>query len=43
MNSKLLEFDNVSLTQHIGASTQEAQKRAGIMIAEEVIKALKCK
>ena len=43
MNSKLLEFDNVVLTQHIGASTHEAQKRAGIMIAEEVIKALKCK
>lgn len=43
MNSKLLEFDNVVLTQHIGASTREAQKRAGIMIAEEVIKALKCK
>jgi D-3-phosphoglycerate dehydrogenase len=43
INSKLLEFDNVVLTQHIGASTHEAQKRAGIMIAEEVIKALKCK
>ena len=41
LNSKLLEFDNVVLTQHIGASTHEAQKRAGIMIADEVIKALK--
>lgn len=43
MSSKLLGYDNVVLTQHIGASTHEAQKRAGIMIAEEVIKALKCK
>jgi len=43
IKSKLLEYDNVVLTQHIGASTHEAQKRAGIMIAEEVIKALKCK
>ncbi len=42
LNSKLLECDNVVLTQHIGASTYEAQKRAGIIIAEEVIKALKC-
>lgn len=41
MNSKLLEFDNVVLTQHIGASTHEAQKRAGVMIADEVIKVLK--
>ena len=43
MNSKLLEYDNVVLTQHIGASTHEAQKKAGLMIAEEVIKALKSK
>ena len=41
IKSNLLEYDNVVLTQHIGASTHEAQKRAGIMIAEEVIKALK--
>lgn len=43
LNSKLIEYENVVLTQHIGASTHEAQKRAGIMIAEEVIKALKNK
>lgn len=43
INSKLLECENVVLTQHIGASTYEAQNRAGIIIAEEVIKALKCK
>ena len=42
-NSKLIEYDNVVLTQHIGASTHEAQKKAGLMIAEEVIKALKSK
>ncbi|KYC52031.1 MAG: Glyoxylate reductase [Candidatus Methanofastidiosum methylothiophilum] len=41
LNSKLLQYDSVVLTQHIGASTHEAQKRAGIMIADEVIKALK--
>ncbi len=41
LNSKLLQYGSIVLTQHIGASTHEAQKRAGVMIADEVIKALK--
>lgn len=32
----LLEFDNVVLTPHLGASTREAQDRAGTQIAEYV-------
>ncbi|HKZ42023.1 MAG TPA: NAD(P)-dependent oxidoreductase, partial [Candidatus Hodarchaeales archaeon] len=31
---------NILLTPHIGASTHEAQKRAGTMVAEEVLKVL---
>ncbi|MCL2825840.1 MAG: phosphoglycerate dehydrogenase [Eggerthellaceae bacterium] len=34
--SPLHEFDNVVLTPHLGASTKEAQTRAGIQIAEYV-------
>ncbi|MDR2715635.1 MAG: phosphoglycerate dehydrogenase [Coriobacteriaceae bacterium] len=34
--SPLHEFDNVVLTPHLGASTKEAQARAGIQIAEYV-------
>lgn len=34
--SPLHEFDNVILTPHLGASTKEAQSRAGIQIAEYV-------
>lgn len=34
--SPLHEFDNVILTPHLGASTKEAQARAGIQIAEYV-------
>jgi len=34
--SPLHEFDNVLLTPHLGASTKEAQTRAGIQIAEYV-------
>ncbi|RLF81021.1 3-phosphoglycerate dehydrogenase [Thermococci archaeon] len=36
----LTKFDNVVLTPHIGASTVEAQERAGIEVAEKVIKVL---
>jgi D-3-phosphoglycerate dehydrogenase len=32
----LLELDNVVLTPHLGASTQEAQDRAGVIVAEQV-------
>ena len=35
-DSPLHEFDNVLLTPHLGASTKEAQTRAGIQIAEYV-------
>ncbi|NJD99680.1 3-phosphoglycerate dehydrogenase [Thermococcus sp. LS1] len=37
----LTKLDNVVLTPHIGASTMEAQERAGLEIAEKVIQALK--
>ncbi|USG99490.1 D-2-hydroxyacid dehydrogenase [Thermococcus argininiproducens] len=37
----LTRFDNVVLTPHIGASTVEAQARAGIEVAEKVVKILK--
>ncbi len=37
----LLELPNVIATPHLGASTQEAQDRAGVMIAEQVGAALK--
>lgn len=33
----ILKLDNVSLSPHIGASTQEAQKRVGIEMAERII------
>jgi D-3-phosphoglycerate dehydrogenase / 2-oxoglutarate reductase len=36
----LLELDNVVVTPHLGASTQEAQDRAGIIVAEQVAAAL---
>ena len=35
-DSPLHEFDNVLLTPHLGASTHEAQVRAGVQIAEYV-------
>jgi len=37
----LTKLDNVVLTPHIGASTVEAQERAGIEVAEKVVKVLK--
>ncbi len=39
--SPLLGLDNVILTPHIGASTVEGQRRAGVIVAEQVIKVLK--
>lgn len=35
-DSPLMEFENVILTPHLGASTREAQDRAGVQIAEFV-------
>lgn len=40
---ELLELDEVIVTPHLGASTAEAQKAAAMVIAEEVIEALKNK
>ncbi|MBI5000327.1 MAG: phosphoglycerate dehydrogenase [Euryarchaeota archaeon] len=40
-NSPLLTLDNIILTPHIGASTHEGQERAGVMVAEQVLKALR--
>lgn len=39
--SPLFEFENVVVTPHLGASTVEAQDKAGKMIAEQVIAALR--
>jgi D-3-phosphoglycerate dehydrogenase len=36
----LLELDNVVLTPHLAASTEEAQDRAGVIVAEQVAAAL---
>ncbi len=36
----LLEFDNVVVTPHLAASTDEAQDRAGLIVAEQVAAAL---
>ena len=38
--SPLFTLDNVSLTPHIGANTVEGQYRAGVIVAEQVIKVL---
>ena len=37
---RLLELDNVVVTPHLAASTEEAQDRAGLIIAEQVAAAL---
>ena len=39
-DSPLFEMPNVVVTPHLGASTQEAQDKAGVTIAEQVIMAL---
>src|SRR6266550_1765656 len=36
----LLELDNVVVTPHLAASTEEAQERAGVIVAEQVVAAL---
>jgi D-3-phosphoglycerate dehydrogenase / 2-oxoglutarate reductase len=40
MNRELLEHPNVLVTPHIGASTVEAQRRAGADIVDEVLRAV---
>ncbi|WP_456472440.1 phosphoglycerate dehydrogenase [Methanocaldococcus sp.] len=40
-NSPLLELDNVICTPHQGASTEEAQKAAGTIVAEQIKKILR--
>ncbi len=37
---KIIRHPRVLVTQHIGAQTMEAQKRAGIMLAEKILKEL---
>ena len=39
-DSKLFTLDNVVVTPHLGASTSEAQDKAGTMVAEAVVLAL---
>jgi D-3-phosphoglycerate dehydrogenase len=41
--SKLLELDNIVLTPHIAASTNEAQRDAAIIAADEIVKVFKGK
>jgi len=40
-DSKLRQIDNLVLTPHLGASTQEAQENVGIDVAKQMIEALK--
>jgi len=40
-DSKLFALDNVVVTPHLGASTTEAQDKAGTMVAEAVVLALR--
>lgn len=40
-DNPLLRFENIHLTPHLGASTKEAQVRAGTMVAEQVLMVLK--
>ena len=39
-DNKLLTLDNVVVTPHLGANTQEAQIRAGTVCAEQILKVL---
>jgi D-3-phosphoglycerate dehydrogenase len=39
-NESVLKHEKISLTPHIGASTEEAQERIGVELAEKVIEAL---
>jgi len=39
-SGRIFQFDNVVVTPHLGASTQEAQDRAGVIVAEQVAAAL---
>lgn len=39
--TRFMEFDNVTMTPHIGANTVDAQFKAGTMVSEQVIMALK--
>lgn len=43
LNHPLLGLENVVLTAHIGASTEEAQERAGIDIAKKIVEYFKLK
>jgi D-3-phosphoglycerate dehydrogenase len=38
--SPLFQFENVIVTPHLGASTKEAQDKAGLMIADQIIAGL---
>ncbi len=40
-NAELLQHPRVIPTPHLGASTREAQRRAGMQVVEEVVRALK--
>ncbi|MCK5548040.1 MAG: hypothetical protein KAI64_03435 [Thermoplasmata archaeon] len=42
-DSPLLKLDNVALTPHLGASTREGQKRAGTIVAGDVLGVLEGK
>jgi D-3-phosphoglycerate dehydrogenase len=39
-SGEIFQLDNVVVTPHLGASTQEAQDRAGVIVAEQVAAAL---
>lgn len=43
VDNKLLELENVFVTPHIGANTSEGQKGVAVIIAEQVLNALKGK
>jgi D-3-phosphoglycerate dehydrogenase len=41
VDSPLTKLDNIVFTPHIGAGTKEGQERAGVQVAEQVLKALR--